>query len=71
MVLCDFNSCKFKVHISGTGFCRYCNLNFCNNHRLQESHICSELNTVKLNSRNNLLKKLNESKVLSKKIQEI
>lgn len=71
MVLCDLNDCKHKVHMSGTGFCRYCKLNFCNIHRLQEAHICSELSIVKLDARNNLSKRLTESKVLSKKIQKI
>ena len=57
--------------MSGTGFCRYCKLNFCNIHRLQETHFCSELNVVKLDARNNLSKKLNNSKILSKKIEQI
>lgn len=68
MTICDLKDCKYKT---GIGLCRYCHLTFCNKHRLQEIHNCTQLDTNKLNSRNNLSKHLHESKMLSKKIINI
>lgn len=66
MTICNFKDCKCKTSL--IGLCRYCHLNFCNNHRLQELHNCTQLDTSKLDARDNLSKQLNESKMLSKKI---
>lgn len=66
MAICNFKDCKCKTSL--IGLCRYCHLNFCNNHRLQELHKCTDLNSTKLNGRDNLSKQLHESKVNSKKI---
>jgi predicted nucleic acid binding AN1-type Zn finger protein len=64
--MCDFQNCKCKTSL--IGLCKYCHLNFCKIHRLQELHNCLELNTIKLNARNNLSKQLYESKVNNNKI---
>lgn len=66
MTICNFKDCKCKTSL--IGLCRYCQLNFCNIHRLQELHNCTQLDTSKLDARDNLSKQLNESKMLSKKI---
>lgn len=69
MSICDLENCKCKTSV--IGLCRYCHLNFCNKHRLQEIHNCTQLDTSRLYARDNLSKQLNESKILSKKIIHI
>lgn len=69
MGICDLNNCKCKTSI--IGLCRYCHLNFCNNHRLQELHNCTELISIKLNSGNNLSKQLYGFKVNCNKVIHI
>ena len=68
--MCSFLKCMSKNSI--IGFCNHCKQNFCNIHRLYESHNCSCLSEIKSKEHNNLSEKLlNESKLLNKKIQQI
>jgi predicted nucleic acid binding AN1-type Zn finger protein len=62
--------CKMKV-IKLVGFCKYCEKNFCNKHRLPESHKCEKLEIMKNNQRSNLEMRLNNEKMIGSKIEKI
>lgn len=62
-------SCKLRV-VKLVGLCKHCAKEFCNKHRLQETHNCEKLETIKIDQRNNLEVRLNKEKIIAQKIQK-
>ncbi len=38
---CEFHKCKAKLNMINTYKCKYCRMEFCENHRTPEEHNCS------------------------------
>lgn len=66
--ICNFynSNCKFKQ--STIGFCKYCNNNFCNLHRLIEQHQCIYYTNIITYQKENLYKKLRKESEPNKKL---
>ena len=67
--MCNYLDCKLKSSLIGT--CRYCQYNFCNRHRLQETHDCINLKISNFNLTVVLNDKLISEKIVSKKIDKL
>lgn len=61
--------CKLKV-LKLIGFCNYCKNNYCSKHRLPETHMCENLQTIKTNQRTLLETRLENEKTINSKIQK-
>ena len=53
------------------GNCKWCNLHFCNTHRLPESHCCIQLNDCKNSAFNINQNKLEKEKTICRKVANI
>ncbi len=42
MPRCKFENCKRRVNVI-TGYCKYCDKNFCADHNMMELHACEKL----------------------------
>lgn len=66
---CAFENCKKKIGLLNK--CKYCNLEFCNNHRLIFEHNCPHQNKHKTEKLDLLSKNLLEQKHINQKIIKI
>lgn len=64
---CVFDQCN-KRAVLITGFCNYCNNNYCNKHRLPEDHICPEMNKCQKDHFDRNMEKLINQKSNNKKV---
>jgi predicted nucleic acid binding AN1-type Zn finger protein len=56
---CSMDSCQKKVVYQMIGKCKYCQLSFCQNHRLPENHCCLQLDDcreIKYQQNKNMVK---------------
>ena len=67
---CCLKDCNKKQNII-IGNCKWCNLYFCNTHRLPESHFCTKLNDCKNNAYNINQDKLLKEKTICQKVLTI
>ena len=67
---CNLNCCN-KVQSIIIGQCKWCNLHYCNEHRLPESHICNGLNDCKNMAFDVNQYKLQNEKTVSEKVIKI
>jgi predicted nucleic acid binding AN1-type Zn finger protein len=66
----DEKKCK-KRTVLVVGFCNYCKKDYCNLHRLPESHYCIEFNKLKPQRCDEQTKKLMREKCVAKKVTNI
>ena len=59
---CNFPQCKRRASLI-IGDCKYCQLHFCNEHRLPESHSCQGMDKCKQEHFNR-----NKDKLMSEKV---
>ena len=64
---CSLNCCNNKV-VKVLGDCRWCNLSFCSEHRLPETHHCPNYEDCRKNSFNKNAKLVGEMKCVSSKV---
>jgi len=64
---CAFPDCCQKPVLI-IGDCKFCKLKFCVNHRLPESHVCSNMKSCREQSFNKLKAKLESEKCVSSKV---
>ena len=67
---CAANDCKGKT-APIIGWCKYCDLNFCGNHRLPEVHLCSNLKICKDVSHKKLTNDLSMGAIKGQKVEKI
>ena len=67
---CDLDDCLEKKSII-IGKCKWCNLHFCNIHRLPESHICIGINNCKKYAYSINETNLYNQKTITKKVIDI
>ena len=67
---CKFDSCNGR-YVPLIGDCSYCELKYCEIHRLPEDHHCDKINDCKKESFNQNKAKLLSEKTVSKKINSI
>ena len=67
MVTCNCEDCKSKAN-KMIGFCKFCNLFYCLNHRLPESHMCINLVDCRTEHRNRNTEKLMNERCVASKI---
>ena len=64
---CAMSCCNNKV-VKVLGDCRWCNLSFCSEHRLPETHCCPNYEDCKKNSFDKNAKLVGEMKCVSSKV---
>lgn len=64
---CKLENCNNRV-VKIVGDCRYCEGNFCSNHRLPESHYCPNLSTCKQLTFDKFSNKLMSEKCVANKL---
>ena len=64
---CALDGCNKPQSII-VGNCKWCNLHFCNTHRLPESHCCIQLNDCKNSAFNINQNKLEKEKITCRKV---
>jgi predicted nucleic acid binding AN1-type Zn finger protein len=67
---CTYPECCSKAVII-VGHCKYCQLDYCNHHRLPEDHMCVELSKAKQMARDLNTNQLLKNKTIEKKIADI
>ncbi len=67
---CNLEGCNKPQSII-VGNCKWCNLHFCNTHRLPESHCCTQLNDCKNSAFNINQNKLEKEKTTCRKVEII
>lgn len=67
---CSFENCNARV-VFMIGDCKWCNLKYCQEHRIPEAHYCSGLDKCKQNSFDINASSVNSMKCVSSKIVKI
>jgi|GWRWMinimDraft_5_1066013.scaffolds.fasta_scaffold04781_2 predicted nucleic acid binding AN1-type Zn finger protein len=67
---CKYIECKHKIS-KLIGHCKSCEKNFCSKHRYPETHNCPMLLEIRLNSKQDLIKKLQDSSIQVHKLMKI
>jgi predicted nucleic acid binding AN1-type Zn finger protein len=62
--------CKLRA-LKLVGFCNHCKNNYCSKHRLPETHMCENLENIKINQRILLEARLESEKSVNSKIQKL
>ena len=70
MANCKYSDCKNKIS-KIIGHCKSCDKNFCSQHRYPETHNCVKLLEFKLNSKQELIKRLQNNAVQVNKLMKI
>jgi predicted nucleic acid binding AN1-type Zn finger protein len=70
MVNCKYIECKSKIS-KIIGHCKSCEQSFCSKHRLPESHSCSKLQELRLSSKQELIKRLQENALEQNKLVKL
>lgn len=67
---CNLDECNKKT-ATIVGHCKFCNNFYCLNHRLVESHLCSNMQSCRIQALNKNTNSLLKNKCVSTKINSI